>query len=258
VGQGDWLFGDILARPMQAAGTRTVLAVIALTLLACVVAIGGSEPLRGTTSETAETAQRAPNVVVAPPAEFPVPGALPPEVFVFEEDSGAPGWLRWVIAVLLVAALVAVTVLLVRAWPSMGGLRRRRRRPGDPEPDEGADEAAGATSEGEDADVVRRAVEAALDPLRDPTDPRSAVIAAYARMEAVLAERELGRRRPEAPREYLTRVLGEGGMPERSLTTLTDMFEEARFSRHPIPDSAPRRALGELERARAALAARGD
>jgi hypothetical protein len=75
-------------------------------------------------------------------------------------------------------------------------------------------------------------------------------------MQRVLAERELGRRSPEAPREYLARVLGEGGMPEGSLTTLTEMFEEARFSLHPIPDSAPRRALGELERTRSALAAR--
>ena len=237
---------------MDAAGTRTVLAVIALTLLVCVVAIGGSEPLRGATREAAETAQRSPNVV-APPAEFPVPGALPPEVFVFEEDSGAPEWLRWVSTLLLLAALGAVSVLLVRWWPSLGGLRRRRRRPGDPEPGERADEAPAEMSEAEDADVVRRAVEAALEPLRDPADPRSAVIAAYARMEKVLAERELGRRRPEAPREYLARVLSEGGMPERSLTTLTEMFEEARFSRHPIPQSAPGHARGELENARAAL-----
>jgi hypothetical protein len=147
-------------------------------------------------------------------------------------------------------------VLLVRALRSSGGLRRRRHGPRDPQPDE--DEAAGAVSEGEDSDVARRAVEAALEPLRDPTDPRGAVIAAYARMETVLAERELGRRRPEAPREYLARVLGEGSMPERSLTILTEMFEEARFSRHPIPNSAPRRALGELENARAALAAPDD
>ena len=79
------------------------------------------------------------------------------------------------------------------------------------------------------------------------------MIAAYARMELVLAARELGRRTPEAPREYLGRVLREQGMPERSLTTLTALFEEARFSRHPIPQSAPRRALGALENARAAL-----
>jgi hypothetical protein len=241
---------------MHAAGTRTVLAAIALTLLVCVVAIGGSEPLRLTSGDSAETAQRSPNVV-APPAEFPVPGALPPEVFVVEEDPGTPGVPRWLIALFLAASVIAVSVMLVRALRSMGGLRRRRRRPGEPKRDKRGDDAAGATSESEDADVVRRALEAAVEPLRDPTDPRAAVIAAYARMERVLAERELGRRGPEAPREYLARVLGEGGMPERSLTTLTDMFEEARFSLHPIPEAAPRRALGELEQARAALAARG-
>jgi Domain of unknown function (DUF4129) len=227
--------------------------VIALTLLAAVVAIGGSEPLRGTSGEPAEAPERSPDPVVAPPAEFPVPGALPPEVFVIEEDSGPPGWLRSIVLLVLVGALVAAGVLLVRALPGLGPLGRRRTAR-DPEPDE--PQAVGDVRDGEDAELARRAVEAALEPLRDPTDPRGAVIAAYARMETVLAERELGRRRPEAPREYLARVLGEGGMPERSLTTLTDMFEEARFSRHPIPDSAPRRALGELEHARAALAAR--
>lgn len=243
---------------MQPVGIRAVAAAIVLTMLVAVVAIGGSEPLRGTTPEPAERPQRSPDVVVAPPAEFPVPGALPPEVFVVEVDEGfaIPAWLVWPAAAIVLATIMVGGVLLVRALRSSGGLRRRRHGPRDPQPDE--DEAAGAVSEAEDSDVARRAVEAALESLRDPTDPRSAVIAAYARMETVLAERQLGRRGPEAPREYLTRVLGEGGMPEHSLTTLTDMFEEARFSRHPIPDSAPRRALGELEQARAALAARGD
>ena len=101
-----------------------------------------------------------------------------------------------------------------------------------------------------DAEVARRVVEAALKPLRDSTDPRAAVIAAYARMEQVLAERQLGRRTPEAPREYLARVLREQGMPARSLATLPALFEEARFSQHVIPQSAPGRALSELENAR--------
>ena len=47
----------------------------------------------------------------------------------------------------------------------------------------------------------------------------------------------------------------EQGIPQDSLTTLTALFEEARFSRHPIADSQPRRAANELASARAALAA---
>ena len=73
-------------------------------------------------------------------------------------------------------------------------------------------------------------------------------------MEQVLAERQLGRRTPEAPREYLRRVLRELAMPEGSLTTLTALFEEARFSRHPIPESAPSRAASELHTVRLAVA----
>ena len=45
-------------------------------------------------------------------------------------------------------------------------------------------------------------------------------------------------------------------MPERSLTTLTELFEEARFSPHPIPASTSARARRELESAREALPAR--
>ena len=46
-------------------------------------------------------------------------------------------------------------------------------------------------------------------------------------------------------------------MPEHSLTTLTELFEEARFSPHPIPASTSALARSELETARDALPARG-
>jgi uncharacterized protein DUF4129 len=237
-------------------GTRTVAVVIALTMLVCVVAIAGREPLRSTTGEPPETRQRPPDVVVAPPSEFPVPGALPPEVFLIEpeEESATPAWLRWTIAAIGLAGILTAGALLLRELRRRGSKRRRRRsgRPTAPETTV-AQPSSGGTED--DAEIARRAVDAALEPLREPADPRAAVIEAYARMEQVLAERELGRRTPEAPREYLGRVVRAQGIPERSLTTLTALFEEARFSVHPIPPSAPRRALSELENARAALAA---
>jgi hypothetical protein len=237
---------------MQAVRIRTGAAAIALTLLVCVVAIAGREPLRGTPGERTEARERPADVVVAPPADFPVPGALPPEVFVIEPEEGPPAWLPWAIAAIAVAGALGAVVMLVRELRGRGGWRRRRRRrrPAPPETTV-AEPSDGGTDD--DAGVGRRAVDAALEPLRDPADARASVIEAYARMEQVLAERELGRRTPEAPREYLGRVLREQGMPERSLTTLTALFEEARFSLHPIPLSAPRRALSELENARAAL-----
>jgi hypothetical protein len=244
---------------MQAVGIRTGAVVIALTTLVCVVAIAGREPLRGTTGEPSGTRQRPAEVVVTPPAEFPVPGALPPAVFVIEpdEESPTPAWLRWTIAAIVIGGILAAGVLLVRELRTWTGRRRRRRRgrPTAPETTVAQPSSGGMKDE---AEVAQRAVDAALEPLREPADPRAAVIEAYARLEQVLGERELGRRTPEAPREYLGRVLREQGMPQRSLTTLTALFEEARFSLHPIPQSAPRRALTELENTRVVLAARDE
>jgi Domain of unknown function (DUF4129) len=241
---------------MQAVRIRTGAVAIALTMLVCVVAIAGREPLRGTPGERTETRNQPANVVVAPPPEFPVPGALPPEVFVIEpdEEPGPPAWLLWTIAASALAGVLAALVMLARELRGRGGWRRRRRRGDRPTAPETRVVQPSNGSTEDDAEVARRAVDAAVQPLRRPADPRAAVIEAYARMEQVLAERELGRRTPEAPREYLGRVLREQGMPERSLTTLTALFEEARFSLHPIPQSAPRRALSELEKARVAMA----
>jgi Domain of unknown function (DUF4129) len=238
---------------MHAVSTRTVAATIALTLLVCVVAIAGREPLRDTTGPPTGTRQ-APER--AAEAAKPLRGPLPPEVFVFfpDEDRAMPAWLPWTILGLAAAGIVAAGLLLFRDLRLRGGRRLGRRRVRRTAPGSAAADPSIAGKE-DDADAARRAVEAALKPLADPADPRAAVIAAYARMEQVLAARELGRRTPEAPREYLARVLRARGMPGRPLTTLTTLFEEARFSPHPIPQSAPRRALREFENARVALAA---
>jgi Domain of unknown function (DUF4129) len=241
---------------MHGAGLRTGAVVLALTMLVCVVAIAGREAPRGSPSEPTEARDQPADVVVAPPSEFPVPGALPPEVFVIEpeEEPGPPAWLLWAIATSAVAGVLGGAVMLVRAFRGRGGWRRRRRRGRPTEPETTVAQPSNGGTE-DDAEVARRAVDAALKPLRGSADSRAAVIEAYAQMEQVLAERELGRRTPEAPREYLGRVLREQGMPEGSLTALTALFEEARFSLHPIPRSAPRRALSALEHARAAMAA---
>jgi hypothetical protein len=236
------------AGTMDAVKMRTVAAAIALTLLVCVVAIAGREPLqRADGAPSGERRASAEDTRAVPQRR----GALPPEVFIIlpDEEFSMPPWLPWTIAGIVLTAVAVGTLLQVRR-PRLWGPGRRRARRSPAEPEAGEAPSAGP---GDDAEVARRAVEAALESLRDPADPRGAVIAAYARMEQVLAERELGRRTSEAPREYLKRVLAERGMPERSLTTLTSLFEEARFSLHPISYEASRRALSALENARVAL-----
>jgi Domain of unknown function (DUF4129) len=233
---------------MHGVGPRTVAAAIALTLLVCVVAAAGREPLHGAGGGTGGESQSADDVTTAVPKRK---GPLPPEVFIIppEEEFSLPPWVLWTIAGVVLTAVVVGGLLQIRGHRLWGfGRRRARRAPAESAAAEGP-----SAGPGDDAEVARRAVEAGLESLRDPADPRGAVIAAYARMEQVLAQRELGRRTSEAPREYLGRVLAERGMPERSLTTLTSLFEEARFSLHPISYEASRRALSALENARVAL-----
>ena len=249
---------------MRVSHVRTAAAVIVLTALICVVAVAGDGPIRESPEPYVPTRSELIEIGVIT-SDYPIPGQLPPEVYPPEAfglgPPGPPAWLWWLLGAIGAAAVVWVAVRIVRElmrirWrvPRLGSWRWRWRRrartaPGDSPTIEPVpvvhDEAA----------VAREAVDAALAPLREPADPRAAVIEAYARMEHVLAERELGRQTAEAPREYLERVMRDHGMPEESLTTLTELFEEARFSRHPIPESARRRAATELKTARAALAA---
>jgi len=94
-----------------------------------------------------------------------------------------------------------------------------------------------------------------LDDLRAESDPRRAVIAAYARMERALAAHGVPRRRFEAPHEYLGRVLAEvtgGGLAARRLTAL---FERARFSPHEVDAAMKDGAIDAIETLQAELAA---
>jgi hypothetical protein len=94
------------------------------------------------------------------------------------------------------------------------------------------------------------AVDISLDDLRAEPDPRRAVIAAYARLEAVLASHRLPRRPAEAPLEYLERILAEQQVSERAARDLTVLFERAKFSQHAVDPEMKARAIDALERVR--------
>jgi len=240
---------------MQATGVRTAAALIVLTALLCAAAVASREPVHGPIGGETQRRSQASASTPAPPGSLV---DLAPVVVTYDSGkrSTTPDWQWWALAALGLTGLVAAAVLLVPELRRWARARRERRAALVATRGPTVGEAT-RTDELDEAEVVQRALHAASAPLRDPADPRAAVIEAYARMEQVLAERDLGRRAPEAPREYLTRVLREHGMPQQSLATITALFEEARFSHHPIPPSAPGRALGELENARAALASLG-
>lgn len=95
----------------------------------------------------------------------------------------------------------------------------------------------------------------AIDDLEAEPDPRRAVIAAYARMEAAFGRQGLRRKVSETAIEYLRRILlGLGSRPE-PVTRLTALFEQAKFSLHEIDGSMKEDAIDALRTIRADLRA---
>jgi hypothetical protein len=135
------------------------------------------------------------------------------------------------IAVIITVALI---VLAVAAWWYSGRARRRAR--GKREPALAA--------------AVAQAVDESLDDLRAEPDPRRAVIAAYARLERVLAAHGLPRKPSEAPLEYLGRMLSELSVSDRAARALTELFERAKFSQHAVGSEMKEQAIEALETVR--------
>jgi hypothetical protein len=98
-------------------------------------------------------------------------------------------------------------------------------------------------------------LEDTLDDLRAEQDPRRAVIAAYARLERVLAAFGLGRRPAETPQEYLRRILPRLELERRSVRRLTDLFTRAKFSLHEVDAGMKDEAIESLTIARDELLA---
>lgn len=115
-----------------------------------------------------------------------------------------------------VLVLAAVIGLAVAVWYAT---TRRQDRP------YGEDTAAHA---------VALVLDDALDDLRAEKDARRAVIAAYARLERVLAVHGLGRKPADAPQEYLNRILPRLEVERGSVRRLTELFTRAKFSPHDV------------------------
>jgi hypothetical protein len=99
-------------------------------------------------------------------------------------------------------------------------------------------------------DALLGGVDAGIEDLSNITDPRAAVIACYARLEAALRAAGLDRRESEAPLEFLQRVLVERRVLAASAGRLTALFERARFSSHHVDERMRADALAALYEAR--------
>ena len=131
-------------------------------------------------------------------------------------------------------ALMALSVIGLRS------LRRQRR---------GVDEAFLLEQEFEEL------VEDTLADLYAETDPRRAIIAAYARVERLFGSFGLPRDPSEAPVEYLERVLPNLRASGAALRRLTGLFEWAKFSAHDVDRPMRDEAIGALVEVRDELRA---
>ena len=94
------------------------------------------------------------------------------------------------------------------------------------------------------------ALDEALDDLRAETDPRRAVVAAYARMERVLAANGVARRASETPEEYLRRALDDLPPSSGAIERLTSLYTRAKFSQHEVEPAMKDDAIAALEHLR--------
>jgi len=109
----------------------------------------------------------------------------------------------------------------------------------------------GATAEPEppsvsDAAIAQQAVEASIEALTGEIDARQGVIAAYVSMERILALTGLPRFPSETPFEYVDRILVRFGASVTTAYDVAALFEEAKFSSHPVGEDKRISALDAL------------
>jgi hypothetical protein len=111
---------------------------------------------------------------------------------------------------------------------------------------------AGTTGTGTDALVS--AIDAALADLDGEGDPRTVIIAAYARLLEGFAAAGVGRRHAETPFEHLRRGLAELDVRPAPAERLTALFVEARFSTHRLGEGERDEAIAAFRAVRDDLA----
>ena len=107
--------------------------------------------------------------------------------------------------------------------------------------------------ESEDVRRVRRAVAAGLRALHEQDDPRHAIIACYAQLEHLLEDHGMPAYAALTPQEYMGAALRGIDVPEDAFAGLVALFEQARYSLHPLHDADKQAAAAHLETIKAHL-----
>jgi hypothetical protein len=223
-----------------------VAAVIGLPLVA---ALGGRAPLppgsasRGSGGSTATSEAPPP-----PPGSSSDDDALRPQPAEVRTKGEAP---RLVVLLGLGAVGVALALLLGGGDKLVTG---DDRRPDRPPPDPASSLAPAAPRiEVLPPEEAAAVLEDALGYLRAELEPRLAVRCAYAAVAGGLGRLDLARGPAESELEFHGRQLRRLGAAGPAHERLTELFELARFSVHPVDEAMRSEALRALEEVRAGL-----
>ncbi|MGC4894846.1 DUF4129 domain-containing protein [Micromonospora sp. DT31] len=222
----------------------------AVTLLLAVAALAAGHSAIGA-SHIPPAADTIPYV-----PDYPSPEAVP-SIAVEPRDAGesASGGVPDLLAVVAVALMVAVLAVAVGyvLWSVLRGALRRTTRAV-------PTRRTRRTAEGTAREVVA-ALDAGLVELDDhATDPRTAVIACWVRLEETAEDAGVPRQAGDTPTDLVSRLLrGDpaAGIPAVASADVLDgfahVYREARYATHPVDERTRDQARAALRRLRGEL-----
>ena len=230
---------------MLGSGRSARLAAVAVVVLSTLMLVslaarsGRTETVRPVTTP-AQTTEPLPSASIALLDE----AAPPPQ----DTSAEMPDGLLLLVALLLLGLIAAsfffwTTVLRV-------GPRLARPRHAGPQPPPGD----GAAADQVDPAPLADAVEAGLHHLQDGS-PGEGIVACWVQLERAAADAGTHRAAPDTPSELAGRLIDRHDVTPGPLLRLADLYREARFSRHELPESARDAARAALQAVRTELEA---
>jgi hypothetical protein len=207
----------------------------------------------------AARSDRAPTLTAVPRAAAVTAGPAPAGTRTPVPDGGsaapgggpmkqAPNWLVWAIAVLFLAPILLgaffAPAMLYAPAHGVPWFRRRER-------------AVALPPEVDDEVAATRLVAAVDDGLRelDQGGPGEGVVASWVLLERAAADAGTHRAAPDTPSELAGRLIDRHPVSSAPLLRLAELYREARYSRHALPESARTEARSALEQLRSELEA---
>lgn len=223
-----------LDRPL----VRAVLGALLTVAIIALVVIGAQA--RNEISSSAIESDPARSVATAPATTTTVPEDGPAE-----STRTLPSWM-----VLVVVGLIGLFIYLMLRRPEAIFQLEEIEQPAEASSFELgvvglADTEAELVSLDEEA-LARLLGDLQLD-ISAERDPGRAIRFGYARIEQRLAELGVERADTETEREFLARAMGPLGSAAEAMTSLTRLFERARFGHDPIDETMRQQALGAID-----------